>query len=1118
MKIIEKSSLRLGIMLLALLCSFDTASAQNNTLSANPQQLTFNTQTGVTPTPQTLLVSSSSGTANVSVSAFSNHNWLVVSPTSGNTPLSLTVSVGAGAPTSGTDVGFINLSSAGSFLSIPVVLNANATTGPSPFTTSPTSLSFSLQANSLLPVSQPVTLSSSSSSVTTFTASPITSNGGSWLTVNPPSGSLSGSPLASQLQVTVNPAALTGAGPFHGVVAINSPGTTGLSLPVLVTIAGTPAIQVDPSPLSFAYQLGTTAPAAETLAITSSTGATVTFTATAKTTSCGNNWIVLSQQFGATPSTLNVEVNKSGLGAGTCSGEIDISAPGASNPNVVVPVSLLISSKPLLQVPSSVQPFTYQIGSTTFPVAQNVQITSSTSGVNFTATAAPVSGGPNFLEVSPNGTTPQSLMLSVNAAALNSIGPGTYSETVTVASAGAGNSPQTFPVTLVVNSNPILKANVQSLNFNHQIGQTVPSSQTVTLTSTGAPLNYQVAVNTASCPGFLSATPSTGSTFGQQNQVVVSVNTSGLTPKTCAGNITLSVPGSTTPPLVIPVTLNVSNTALLNVSQAAINLTVLPGALAATQTVSVTSTDATTTLPFTATAATTPVGLTWLAVTPNSGNTPNNLQVTINPANLPVGIYSGSITVSSTVANVPAQIIPVTLILASASVTATPASVTFAQAVGGTPPASQTVAIAGVPAGITIGAVATMLNGSGWLTTSATGNTITIAANGSQLQQGVFSGVVTAIVPGAANSPLNIPVTFNVGSALALSVSPGSVGFSYQGGSSTIPAAQALQVTTTAGSVPFTATFKPDATSGGGNFITVTPGSGTTPASISLAPNPWVIGTLAAGKYTGTVTVSSSSLAGGDQTVNVSLTVAAGSVPILTSVTSGASLQPGSISPGEIVTIFGTAIGPALPQQGIEFQIVNGEVPTTLGGVTVTFNNVLAPVLFVKGNQINCIVPYEIAGQPFASIVVNFAGLAAASFQARVVDTTPAIFSLTESGNGQGAILNRDLTVNGPNNPAAKGSFVSIYATGEGQLVPGVATGSITPGVLPLPKPIANVSVTIGGQTAQLSYQGEAPTLVSGVIQINAKIPANIASGNQPVVLTIGNNTNTQQSITVAVK
>jgi uncharacterized protein (TIGR03437 family) len=889
---------------------------------------------------------------------------------------------------------------------------------------------------------------------------------------------------------------------------------------VLVTVAGTPAIEVDPSQLSFAYQLGTTDPASETLSITSSTGAIVTFTATAKTTTCGNNWIVLSQQFAATPSTLNVQVNKSGLGAGTCSGEIDIAASGASNPNVAVPVTLLISSNPLLQVPSSVQPFTYQIGSTTFPAAQNVQITSSTPGVSFTATAAPVSGGPSFLQVSPNGTTPQALMLSVNAALLSSIGPGTYSETVTISSTGAGNSPQTFPVTLVVNSNPILKADVQSLNFNYEIGKTAAPSQTITLTSTGAPLNYQVAVNITSCPGFLAVTPSNGSTFGPQNQVVASVNIAGLTPKTCSGNITLTVPGSTTPPLVIPVTLNVSDTALLNVSKASINLTVLPGAVAATQTVSVTSTDPSTTLPFTATAATTPVGLTWLALTPNSGNTPNNLQITINPANLAVGIYSGSITVSSSAPNVPAQTIPVTLTVASSIATPTPGSLIFAQTLGGAQPPSQTVQIAGVPAGTTIGAVATMLNGSGWLTTSASGNSITITANASQLQQGEFSGVVTVIVPGAANSPLNIPVTFNVGAVAGLSVSPGSVSFTYQAGSSTLPAAQTVQLTSTAGTVPFTAAFKLDATSGGGQFLTVTQGSANTPSSISLAPSSSVVGTLAAGTYTGTVTVSSSSIPGGDQTIHVTLTVTPPSVtPVLSSVTSGASLQPGSISPGEIVTLFGTAIGPALPHEGFIFTVVNEKVPTTLGGVTVTFNNsVQAPLLFVSANQINCIVPYEIAGQPVANIVVNFAGVSAASFQASVASTAPAIFSVAQNGNGQGAILNRDLTVNSSNNPAAKGSFVSIYATGEGQLVPGVATGSITPGVLPLPKPIANVSLTIGGQPAQISYAGEAPTLVSGVIQINAMIPANIASGNQVVVLTIGGTTNAQQNITVAVK
>ena len=69
-----------------------------------------------------------------------------------------------------------------------------------------------------------------------------------------------------------------------------------------------------------------------------------------------------------------------------------------------------------------------------------------------------------------------------------------------------------------------------------------------------------------------------------------------------------------------------------------------------------------------------------------------------------------------------------------------------------------------------------------------------------------------------------------------------------------------------------------------------------------------------------------------------------------------------------------------------------------------------------------------------------------------------------------------------------------------------------------MPKPIANVSVTIGGQPAAISYAGEAPTLVSGVMQINATIPDNIGSQNQTVVVTVGNNSTKLQPITVNVQ
>src|SRR5581483_249608 len=304
----------------------------------------------------------------------------------------------------------------------------------------------------------------------------------------------------------------------------------------------------------------------------------------------------------------------------------------------------------------------------------------------------------------------------------------------------------------------------------------------------------------------------------------------------------------------IPVSLNVSNSALLNVSQAAINVVVLAGAAATVQNVSVTSTDGSA-QAFNATAATSPVGLTWLGVTPNSGITPANILVTINPTNLAVGTYTGSVTIQGTgsASSAPPQTIPVTLIVASSTVTASPTSVTFSQSVGGSQPAAQTVQISGVPAGTTVGAIATTLSGTGWLTTSVSGNTVTINTNGSQLAQGQYTGVVSVIVPGAANSPLNIPVTFNVTATSALSVSPASVSFTFQLGSPVAAAAQQVQVTSTGSNVPVSATFTPTT---GGNWLNITSSSSTTPATLTLSLNQSAIPTTP-GTYSGTVTVSS---------------------------------------------------------------------------------------------------------------------------------------------------------------------------------------------------------------------------------------------------------------------
>jgi len=193
-----------------------------------------------------------------------------------------------------------------------------------------------------------------------------------------------------------------------------------------------------------------------------------------------------------------------------------------------------------------------------------------------------------------------------------------------------------------------------------------------------------------------------------------------------------------------------------------------------------------------------------------------------------------------------------------------------------------------------------------------------------------------------------------------------------------------------------------------------------------------------------------------------------------------------------------------------------------MGNTTVTFDGIAAPLLYGSTGQINAQVPYEVAGQKTVNVVVTHNSGASPPFPIAIADTSPAIFTVTQNGNGQGAILNADtgnpyiITVNSVDNPAPKGSAVSIYATGSGLWNRTVQSGSIL--LDTMTRPAAPVLLTIGGQPARILYAGAAPYLVSGELQVNAIIPDGIGSGPQPLVLTIGQNNNTQQQVTVAVQ
>jgi len=133
-----------------------------------------------------------------------------------------------------------------------------------------------------------------------------------------------------------------------------------------------------------------------------------------------------------------------------------------------------------------------------------------------------------------------------------------------------------------------------------------------------------------------------------------------------------------------------------------------------------------------------------------------------------------------------------------------------------------------------------------------------------------------------------------------------------------------------------------------------------------------------------------------------------------------------------------------------------------------------------------------------------------------VAAAKPAIFTLNESGSGQGAILNQDYSLNGPANPEARGQYVFIYGTGEGVTTPPGVDGRITG--TPLPNVSLNCSVTVGGQTVTPEYCGEAPGATAGLVQVNALIPQSVMPGSAvPVSIAIGGVTS-QAGVTLGVK
>ncbi len=236
----------------------------------------------------------------------------------------------------------------------------------------------------------------------------------------------------------------------------------------------------------------------------------------------------------------------------------------------------------------------------------------------------------------------------------------------------------------------------------------------------------------------------------------------------------------------------------------------------------------------------------------------------------------------------------------------------------------------------------------------------------------------------------------------------------------------------------------------------------------------------------------------------------------VTAVANAASWQVGPVTPGEIIVIGGQTVG-AIPIASATIP-ATGSIATTLGGVTVTFNNVPAPIIYTSGSETSVQVPNNIIPSPFtptANVVVQTPGQTTQAFSVPLALASPGLFAANSSGAGALAAMNQDGSVNTATNAAAGGSTVTIYATGEGATTPVGVDGAVqgAGGRVPNQK----VSLTIGGSPATIVSAGTPAGILSGVMLIRATVPSGLTPGPVPVVLTVGT-ASTTQTVTIAVK
>jgi len=778
-------------------------------------------------------------------------------------------------------------------------------------------------------------------------------------------------------------------------------------------------------------------------------------------------------------------------------------------------------------------------GSTSSAPAR-VTVSSSVNGIPFTTSVAYGQPTGDWLTVTASGSNaPATLTLNANA---GNLAPGRYTATLNTVTNPPGST-NPVSVVLTVNDAPArLSLSAESISFSRNEGTPADISALELRNSGGGLLSFNVSATVSGSVQWLKVAPASGSLrAGQVAAVSVTADPAGLRAGTYLGSVIVNVGTART---VVPVTLSVrAIRRTILVSQSGLTFTAVAGGGSPTaQKVGILNVGA----GVLNWRASTPGRFVRLGSTAGTVNQPwlevSDLTVAVAGSSLSPGQYYEQIEITGDADNSP-QVITVLLnVLPEGSnpgPDVTPSGMVFI-AKSGENPGSQTVTVNH------LGRTAITYDSSrlgSWYETAPGFGRAQPNLPGAVVVQPVLKNLTPGVRRGVITFQVQEDGSVRTVNLLSVVAPPNAADKS--GERSAASCAQpTLRVESTALRDGFSVrageavTVEVKAADECGNLLV--PLAGGSGAQVIARPengDPQVpLAHIGNGVWRGTwrpvrpvantrlsvvaifLGTAADVIAGRSQAGKVELSGAvlaqgATAAPLLTAggVVHAASFESGvPIAPGSLITLYGARLSDGTGQaSGVP-------LPSTLNGTEVRLGNRPLPLLFTSDGQLNAQVPYDVPVDTQHQISVKRGDAIAVPETLTVSGAQPGIFTKSQNGSGQGAIVKQDgITLAEPGTPARRGEVVVIYCSGLGPVSPAVQAGRAAP-ASPLSSVTNPPTVIIGGQQAQILFAGLAPGF-SGLYQINAFVPDQAQTGNA-VEVTIESAGQRSRPVTIAVQ